>query len=214
MQSSTDRVIVTPEPALLDVREIIDFLLRRWKFISCTAVLTLGAFVGISLVVTPSYTAISRILLDAPKDYILSQDAGPELRDNSTFIESEIAVLTSASLLQKVVESEGLASDPALEAGALTWLEGALEVSRVGLADVIELNVTSHDPEEAARLANALAQVYVQDRIESRYEGAKKASTWLSERAGILREELSRSENAVQKFRAEHNLLEIGRAHV
>ncbi len=29
----------------------------------------------------------------------------------------------------------------------------------------------------------------------------------MSERAGILREELSRSENAVQKFRAEHNLL-------
>ncbi len=174
MQGSTDRVIVTPEPALLDVREIIDFLFRRWKFISCTAVLTLGAFVGISLVVTPSYTAISRILLDAPKDYILSQDAGPELRDNSTFIESEIAVLTSASLLQKVVESEGLAPDPALEAAALTWLEGALEVSRVGLADVIELNVTSNDPEQAARLANALAQVYVQDRIESRYEGPRR----------------------------------------
>ncbi|WDZ80827.1 polysaccharide biosynthesis tyrosine autokinase (plasmid) [Ensifer adhaerens] len=208
MQSSTDRVIVTPEPALLDVREIIDFLRRRWRFISCTAALTLAVFVAISLVITPSYTAFSRILLDAPKDYILSQDAGPELRDNSTFIESEIAVLTSASLLEKVVESEGLAEeDPDLGAGALAWLEGALEVSRVGLADVIELSVTSHDPEEAARLANALAEVYVQDRIASRYEGAKKASTWLSERAGILREELSRSENAVQKFRAEHNLL-------
>lgn len=207
MQSSTDRVIVTPEPALLDVRDIIDFLLRRWKFISCTATVTLGIFIVLSLIVTPSYTAVSRILLDAPKDYILSQDSGPEMRDNTTFIESEIAVLTSASLLQRVVEAEKLEEIPDLGAGALIWLESALDVSRVGLADVIELSVTSDDPEQAARLANGIAQAYVQDRIESRYEGAKKASTWLTERAEVLREELSRSENAVQKFRTEHNLL-------
>ncbi len=207
MQSSTDSAMVIPEPALLDVREIVDFLLRRWKFILCISTVTFGLFVGASFVVSPSYTAVSRILLDAPKDYILSQDAGTELRDNTTFIESEIAVLTSASLLQKVVDSEKLMEDLDAGAEALEWLNGALEVSRVGLADVIELSVTTQDPEEAASLANAIAKAYVADRIESRYEGAKKASTWLSERAEVLREELSRSEDAVQKFRMEHKLL-------
>lgn len=192
---------------MLDVREIVDFIIRRWKFILCVSAVTFAAFVGISFIATPSYTAVSRILLDAPKDYILSQDAGTELRDNTTFIESEIAVLTSASLLQKVVDSEKLMEDVDDGARALEWLNGALEVSRVGLADVIELTVTGHDPDEAASLANAIAQAYVADRIESRYEGAKKASTWLSERAEVLREELSRSEDAVQKFRMEHKLL-------
>ena len=210
MQSSTDRMVVTPvppEPALLDLREIIDFLFRRWKLISCIAAITLGAFVGASYVVTPSYTAVAEILLDAPKDYISAQELGPEFRDNTTFVESQISVLRSASLLQKVVDGQKLTEDENIDGSALEWLKGALEVSRVGLADVIELSVTSHDPEQATALANAVADVYVLDRIESRYEGAKKASTWLSERAAVLREELSRSEEAVQKFRMEHNLL-------
>lgn len=206
MQSSIDSVIATPEPALLDVREIVDFLFRRWKLICCIAAITLGVFVGVSYVITPSYTAVAEILLDAPKDYISSQD-NPDFRDNAAFVESQIAVLRSTSLLQKVIDSEKLTEDENIGGSSLEWLKGALEVSRVGLADVIELSVTSHDPQQSASLANAIAHGYVLDRIGSRYEGAKKASTWLSERAAVLREELSRSENAVQKFRMENNLL-------
>ncbi|MBD9373713.1 polysaccharide biosynthesis tyrosine autokinase [Rhizobium sp. ARZ01] len=205
MQSSPDQAIVAPRPELLDVREIFDFLVSKGRFILAIAALTFGVFVGASFAINPSYTAVSRILLDAPKDYILSQDYGSEVRDNTTFIESELAVLTSSSLLQKVVDSEKLTEDVGAE--ALEWLKGAVEVSRVGLADVIELSVTSHDPQKAASLANAIAQAYVADRIESRYDGAKKASAWLGERAQVLREELSRSEGAVQQFRMEHNLL-------
>ncbi|MCG5478990.1 GumC family protein [Sinorhizobium alkalisoli] len=207
MQSSTDSAVARSDPALLDVREIWDFLIRRWKLIGCIATLTFAVFVGASYLVPPSYTAVAEILLDAPKDYISVQDLNPDIRDNTTYVESQIAFLRSASLLQKVVDSEKLAEDENIGGSALEWLKGALEVSRIGLADVIELTVTSHDPKQATALANAIAQAYVVDRIESRYEGAKKASTWLSERAAVLREELSRSEDAVQKFRMENNLL-------
>ncbi|TGV62562.1 protein-tyrosine kinase, partial [Mesorhizobium sp. M2D.F.Ca.ET.160.01.1.1] len=97
--------------------------------------------------------------------------------------------------------------DPKIGPAALTWLQGALGVSRVGLGNVIELDVSTYDPEKAAALANAIAQAYVADRLKSRYEGVQKASTWLSDRASYLRAELSRSEQAVQKFRIDHNLL-------
>ena len=123
------------------------------------------------------------------------------------FVESQIAVLSSATLLQKVVDGEKLTEDARIGAEALEWLEGAVEVSRVGVSDVIELSVTSYDPEKSTSLANAIAEAYVVDRVKSRYESAKRAATWLSERAEILRVELSHSEDAVEKFRAEHNLL-------
>ena len=207
MRSATDSANIA-EPIPLDVREIFDFLLRRWKFIFGIATITFAAFLIAAYAIPPSYMASAQILLDSPKDYITQQDPlNSEATESSTFVESQLAVLGSSSLLQKVVDGEKLAEDPDFGLAALEWLKGALEVSRVGISDVIELSVTSYDPERAASLANALAQAYVTDRVESRYDGAKKASTWLSERAESLRIELSRSEVAVEKFRSEHNLL-------
>jgi len=208
MPSPTDNPIMPRQLMPLDVREILDFLRRRWKLVCSIAAITFGVFVFAAYVLPPSYTGAAQVLLDAPNDYMTPQDlSNSDFADNSTFIESQIAVLRSASLLQKVVDSEKLTEDPKIGPGALGWLQGALGVSRVGMADVIEISVTAYDPEKAASLANAISEAYVADRVRSRYEGARKASTWLSERAASLRAELSRSEQDVQKFRIDHNLL-------
>lgn len=192
----------------LDVREVFDFFLRRWKLVCGIAVITFTLFMAAAYTLPTTYTGVSQILLDAPIDYMTPQDySNSDFSDNPTFIESQIAVLRSASLLQQVVDSQKLAEDPKIGPGALVWLQNALGVSRVGLGNVIELDVGAYDPEKAASLANAIAQAYVADRIRSRYEGVQKASSWLSDRAAYLRAELSRSEQAVQKFRIDHNLV-------
>jgi capsular exopolysaccharide synthesis family protein len=199
---------MTKQVAALDVREIFDFFLRRWKFVFAVAATTFGLFLVAAFTIPASYTGVAQVLLDSPLDYMTPQDySNSDFSDNPTFIESQIAVLKSASLLQQVVDSQKLTEDPKIGPAALSWLEGALGVERVGLGNVIELDVTMYDPEKAAALANAVAQAYLADRVKSRYEGVQKASTWLSDRAAYLREELSRSEEAVQKFRADHNLL-------
>ncbi|MDX8445265.1 GumC family protein [Mesorhizobium captivum] len=208
MASPTDNPTMIREFLPLDVREVVDFFLRRWKLVCSIAALTFSLFLGAAYVIPASYTGVAQILLDAPIDYMTPQDySNSDFADNPTFIESQIAVLRSASLLQQVVDGQKLTEDPKIGPAALVWLQGALGVSRVGLGNVIELDVSTYDPQKAASLANAIAQAYVNDRIKSRYEGVQKASTWLSERASYLRAELSRSEQAVQKFRIDHNLL-------
>lgn len=208
MASPTDNPMMIREFLPLDVREVFDFFLRRWKLVCGIAAITFGLFVVAAYVIPPSYTGVSQILLDAPIDYMTPQDySNSDFADNPTFIESQMAVLRSASLLLQVVDSEKLTQDPKIGPAALIWLQSALGVSRVGLGNVIEIDVSVYDPQKAASLANAIAQAYVADRLKSRYEGVQKASTWLSDRAAYLRAELSRSEQAVQKFRVDHNLL-------
>ncbi|PBB33296.1 polysaccharide biosynthesis tyrosine autokinase [Mesorhizobium sp. WSM3868] len=208
MASPTDNPRMIREFLPLDVREVFDFFLRRWKLVCGIAVITFTLFIAAAYILPTTYTGVSQILLDAPIDYMTPQDySNSDFSDNPTFIESQIAVLRSASLLQQVVDSQKLAEDPKIGPGALIWLQNALGVSRVGLGNVIELDVGAYDPEKAASLANAIAQAYVADRIRSRYEGVQKASSWLSDRAAYLRAELSRSEQAVQKFRIDHNLV-------
>ncbi|WP_018265250.1 GumC family protein [Methylosinus sp. LW4] len=82
----------------------------------------------------------------------------------------------------------------------------AVAVARAGQAYVINVSFTSADREKAANLANAIADAYVVDKLDARFEAARRASAWLSDRLVELRQQLRESEEAVARFRAENNL--------
>ena len=79
-------------------------------------------------------------------------------------------------------------------------------------AIMLTIAVTSPDPAEAARLANAVAETYLVDKLDARLESAKRASAWLGDRLVGLRAQLRESEDAVAQFRAEHRLMQSGGA--
>ena len=62
----------------------------------------------------------------------------------------------------------------------------------------------------AAQLANAVADAFVVDQLDARFESAKRASGWLSDRLVELRRQLRDSEEAVAKFRKERRLTRSG----
>ena len=57
-------------------------------------------------------------------------------------------------------------------------------------------------------LANAVADAYVVEKLDARFEAAKRASAWLSDRLVDLRKQLRDSEEAVADFRKEHGFLQ------
>ena len=89
-------------------------------------------------------------------------------------------------------------------------LRNALEVTRVNRTYILSISVTSADPAKATRLANAVADAYVVDQLDARYDAAKRASTWLADRMEGLQDQLRQSEQAVAAFRKEHNLQATG----
>ena len=91
-------------------------------------------------------------------------------------------------------------------------LKYAVGVARAGQALVLNVTFTSADPNKAARLANAVADAYVVDKLDARFEAAKRASAWLSDRLVELRQQLRDSEEAVNQFRAGNNLVQANAA--
>jgi exopolysaccharide transport family protein len=87
---------------------------------------------------------------------------------------------------------------------------GAVGVSRAGQALVLNVTFTSADPAKAARLANGVADAYVVDKLDARFEAAKRASAWLSDRLVELGQQLHASEEAVARFRSDNNLVGAG----
>ncbi len=95
---------------------------------------------------------------------------------------------------------------------AIKDLKGALSVTRLAHEPyVLAISLTSPDPVRAAHLANAIASAYLVDKLDTRYEQAKRASQWLSNRLVDLRRQLRQSEDAVAEFRAKHDLPAGGR---
>ena len=88
-------------------------------------------------------------------------------------------------------------------------LKLALDVRRAGEALVLNIAFTSADPNKAAKLANAVADAYVVDKLDARFEAAKRASAWLSDRLVDLKQRLHDSEEAVARFRADNNLAAV-----
>ncbi|MGH2551184.1 MAG: GumC family protein, partial [Thermomicrobiales bacterium] len=86
-------------------------------------------------------------------------------------------------------------------------LSAALDVKRIDRTKVLQIDVTSENPQKAARLANAIADAFIVDQLEARFDNARRAANWLGDRLQELREDLRNSEEAVEDFRSKNNLV-------
>lgn len=93
---------------------------------------------------------------------------------------------------------------------ALRVFEGRLGVRRVGLTYVIELTFRSTNPERAATITNAVADAYITDQLEAKYQATRRASNWLQDRIRELRDQASAADRAVVEFKAKHNIVDAG----
>ena len=83
-----------------------------------------------------------------------------------------------------------------------------LSVSPIELSTAINVGFESPDPSEAARITNAVADEYVEDQLNAKFEATQRATQWLSDRIQKLAQQVQGAEAAVQQYKAENNLTE------
>lgn len=208
-----------PQPAEeehgFDLREGIGFIWRQWVFIASIVAAVMVVATVYEFTRTPLYTASAQVLLEPQRIRPVKEDATvSDVNLDYAVVEGQIAIIKSTVFLQRVVEKLGLISDPEFGdgsiKGAVGALKGALTVGRAGQGYLLSVSVTSADPVQAAKLANAVADAYVVEKLDARFEAAKRASAWLSDRLVELRKQLRQSEEAVAQFRADHGLVQSG----
>jgi capsular exopolysaccharide synthesis family protein len=87
----------------------------------------------------------------------------------------------------------------------ITAFQAGLDVRRTGLSYAIEIAFSSKDPDKAARVANATAEAYIRDQIETKSDTARLGSEWLERRLAQLRAQLNTATQMAQAFRAKHD---------
>ncbi len=106
---------------------------------------------------------------------------------------------TSHELTQDEIEAKRRA--------ALARVLDGVDVKRVGRTYVLEIDFTSPSPQLAATVAGAIAEAYLTDQLDSKYDATRRASDWLQNRIAELRQKALETDLAVQKFKTEKGLI-------
>jgi len=92
--------------------------------------------------------------------------------------------------------------------GAIDFLLGSETVSEVGRSSAMQISFRSDSPEKSATIANAIADAYVDDQLNAKFEATQKTSQWLADRLQQLQVQMQEADAAVQQYKAENNITE------
>lgn len=147
---------------------------------------------------------IDKLSLADNPEFLPQKDSGWSFRLN--WREWFAAWLPAADERAPDPEAEALAAREALIGGFI----GRLKVTPVRNTRFVRISFEAHDPALAARIANTLADTYIESDLDARLEMTKKATAWLASRLEELKKKLRVSEQALQAYREKEKLIDSG----
>jgi capsular exopolysaccharide synthesis family protein len=177
-----------PSERELDIRYYGDLLWKSRYFIAATAVVGLALGVFVAYLQTPEYRAGAMLQIEPPTPTFLTvTDAlvgGGNYWQHADFYNTQFKVLRSKGLGEKAVERLHLKDRPPFKDNpeAASLFLAHVTIEPIAESRLVVVNVTHRDSGEAALWANTLADVYIEQSLESRVESARKAYEWIQER--------------------------------
>jgi polysaccharide biosynthesis transport protein len=217
--------------------ELVDFAIgfarRQYLIILFVAALGLGVGFIYLLVTPPVYTAHASLIIDPhPNGSLFIQQQGL-LGDDPIEVDSQMELVKSKAVALLVVKDLKLMDDPELRGssggflsmlmgssaakpqsesdameGLLTAFSNSISVSRIS-GRIIDISYSSRNPDRAALITNAIANAYITDQLEAKYQANRTASNWLQERLNQLREQADTAQRAVESFKAQNNIVSV-----
>lgn len=132
------------------------------------------------------------------------------LLDSPEFMREDEGLLSGVNRLFASFFPASKPADDGLMRTAIGRIVSGLTIKRVAQSYVIEISYQSLSPDLAARIANAVAENYIIDSLESKYQASRRAAVWLQDRLKELRAQASAAERAVADYKAKNNIVDAG----
>lgn len=85
-----------------------------------------------------------------------------------------------------------------------------LTVAPVRNTQLVKISFESYDKALAAKVANAMASAYISSQLEARVAMTEQAASWLTDRLSSLKTSLDASEQKLQVYREQNDLVKTG----
>jgi len=185
----------------IDLRQYVEVLIRRWKWIAGLALGAAVAALVVSFLIPPTYEATALVAITEPR-YVMRFDLRFETMNNvPPAYRAYPELAASDDLLQDLLAS----FDPLPEGvETLQNLRGMLEAGSGADPSMVRLVARSSDPEEAARIANAWAESFVARANEIYGAHSEDQTSFFEDQLERAQAELEAAEQALVAFQA-HN---------
>ncbi|MEM6900614.1 MAG: AAA family ATPase [Pseudomonadota bacterium] len=239
--------------SLIDLPALLQAGRRRLWLMLTAFLLTVSVITIATLRATPIYSTTTKVIVDSrttgPGDELFYEGLGTSASE----IDTEVQIIKSRKLLERVVERLDLVSVPEFNpellvdesgpsfignvfsfigglfsgdesdesdgevpseqelaerrfATAAGILAGKIGVARFGATFIIDITVSSEDPQLAADIANTIADEYQVDQLNAKLEATERSLSFLSERLDGLRTQVTDAESKVADYKRQNDI--------
>ncbi len=200
-------------------------ILKRNLLLACIVVaLCMGLSIAISLQLEKRYFTQATIALEVADTRVNLPDAMIEATEmNQAEVETQLDIMRSREFAGKVVDSLGLINDPTFNPSLSAESQGtqgpeaqrdavigkllrSYSVGRSGESFAVDINVSHTNPETAAAIANAVAQLYIDESVAFKRDVARQSIDFLRTRVEVLSQSLNDTEINIASFVRANNL--------
>jgi succinoglycan biosynthesis transport protein ExoP len=207
---------------------------KKTKILVFTLMSAVAAFVVVNAI-TPRYRSESRLLLEVRENVFMRAEADKNGSDRVTIdpeaVTSQTQVVLSRDLARDVIQKEkldqnpefnssgsiarillgliGIGRDPSTmsqEERTLDAYYDRLNVYAIEKSRVIAVDFNSADPELAARVANSVADTYLNTQQSAKQDQTRAAGNWLAVEIDKMRTKVADAEAKVEEYRVSSNL--------
>lgn len=197
--------------------ELEDFLRAFWIhkwLILCVATL-FGGYTAFHMQrQLDIYQATAQILIetDRPRPVDFRETVAPGDSYDVKFYKTEYKIITSPAVLQRVISKLNLADLPPFSGSEnpADVLEQVISIKPIENTKLVNISATGTDPGRTTRIANSVADAYIEVNLERRQEMNMGGERWLQEEVTKLEEKLRVARLAFQTFQERHGNITLG----
>ena len=207
---------------------------RRWAILGLTLLVAVLSYLVVSAM-RPTYRGTATLLIEQGKSKVVSiEDVYNQGSANREYFQTQVEILKSEDLARKVVQKLSLTTHPDFDPRQQTqhWsplaflrddkpkseddilkavvrrFRGELQIQLVRNSQLAQITFTSYDKELAAKVPNAMSELYIESDLEARVAMTSKATEWLRERMGELRTKVDAAEKSLQDYRDRERIVD------
>jgi capsular exopolysaccharide synthesis family protein len=203
------------------------------QIVGLAVVVTLLAAL-VAFQMTPIYRSTALLLIENSKSKALSLSDLYDIQGSAgqESFNSQVQILKSRPIAELVINKLELLKDPTFnppkESGwfasepegtpeeiaakefesALNRFSDSLTIEPILKSQIVKISFDSPDKEMAAKVANAVAEAYIENDLEARSQMTQRANVWLTQRMEGLRQKLEVSEKNLQAYREKENIID------
>ena len=213
----------------------------RRNLIAFIAIVVGALVLGVlaTLLATPQYVATSRVLVELAADGIIEETyvSSAMIRDTDRFIQTQVDIINSESMAERVVESEGLADNEEFFAAMGAELPRAEDITAQELgpegldglrrrmainllrdhvtatmpleSGIVPISVESSNRSVSADIANAVAANYIDSNLARKFDSSAYAREFLAQQLAEARDKVEQSERDLNQYSREAGLIRV-----